>query len=252
MILGRDLLVAVMFLTRLPVRSSAPWRDDDLASSVIMFPIVGALVGLVGAGVYAVSTVVGLPPLLAASITFAVLIAITGALHEDGLADVADGFGGGRTKEDKLRIMRDSRLGSYGVLALGLSLIFRITALAALAHPSTVAVALIVTGALSRAFMLIAMTVMSQARQDGLAAKTGRPHPGRAVSAAIIAVLIACVCLPWLEAFIVIAMSCLSSCFLLLLAQRQIGGITGDVLGALQQTAEISGLITLVAMMNIS
>ena len=252
MTLGRDLLVAVMFLTRLPLRSSSPWQDGDLASSVIMFPIVGGLLGLLGGGVYLTSSAIGLPPFLSASITLAVLIAVTGALHEDGLGDVADGFGGGRTKDDKLRIMRDSRLGSYGVLALGLSLIFRITALAALTHPSTVAAALIATGALSRAAMPIAMTVMSQARQDGLAAKTGRPHPGRAVAAAIIAVLIAGVCLPWPEAFIVIAISSLGACLCLLLARQQIGGITGDVLGALQQTSEIAGLIVFVAMMSSS
>lgn len=250
MTLGRDLLVAVMFLTRLPVRSSAPWKDDDLASSVTMFPIVGALVGLLSAGVYALSVAIGLPPFLSASIAFSALIALTGALHEDGLADIADGFGGGKTKDDKLRIMRDSRLGSYGVLALGLSLLLRIGALTALAHPSIAAAALIVTGATSRAAMPIAMTIMSQARREGLASMAGRPHGGRAGSAAMIAMLIAFFCLPFSHAFAVVIVAGLGAYVFLWLAQSQIGGITGDVLGALQQIVEISGLIALVALTN--
>jgi len=248
--LGRDLLVAVMFLTRLPARSSTPWEDGDLASSVIMFPIIGSLVGLLSAGVYAFLFALGLPPFLSASIALSALIAVTGALHEDGLADIADGFGGGKTRDDKLRIMRDSTLGSYGVLSLGLSLLMRVGALAALAHPSIVAIALIVTGALSRAALPIAMTIMNQARTDGLASKAGQPHPGRAGSAAVIAILIAFFCLPFSHAFTVTFVSSLCACVFLLLAQRQVGGITGDVLGALQQIVEISGLIALVALAN--
>lgn len=248
MTLGRDLVVASMFLTRLPIRSSAPWRDDDLASSVIMFPIVGALIGLMGAAVYTLSSALGLPPYLAATITTAVLILTTGALHEDGLADIADGFGGGQTREDKLRIMRDSALGSYGTLALILGLILRIGALSALVHPSIAATALITTSALSRASMPIAMMIMNQARKEGLAAKTGSPHPGRAGVAALIAILIVFLCLSWIQAFIMVVVAGMGSGLLLLVAQRQIGGITGDVLGALQQTVEIAALLALVAL----
>lgn len=250
MTLGRDLVVASMFLTRLPIRSSAPWRDDDLASSVIMFPIVGALLGLIGAVFYTLSSALGLPPYLAATITTAVLILTTGALHEDGLADIADGFGGGRTREDKLRIMRDSALGSYGTLALILGLILRIGALSVLAHPSIVATALITTSALSRASMPIAMMIMSQARKEGLAAKAGSPHPGRAGVAALIATLIIFLCLPLAHAAAMLVIAIICSSLLLLLARCQIGGITGDVLGALQQTVEIAGLLALVALTN--
>lgn len=248
MTIRRDLVVAFMFLTRLPVRSSMPWRDDDLGGSVIMFPIVGAVIGALGALAYALSIAIGLPPFLAASITLAVLMAITGALHEDGLADIADGFGGGRTRDDKLRIMRDSRLGSYGTLALGLGSLLRIGAIAALASPLAVLAALVATSALSRAMMPMAMTFMDQARQDGLAAKVGRPHPGRAATALVTAALVALLCLAWHHALAIIIAACLGSSFLLFLAQRQIGGITGDVLGALQQAAEIAGLLTLVAL----
>jgi adenosylcobinamide-GDP ribazoletransferase len=245
---GRDLLVASMFLTRLPIRSATPWRDDDLTSSVVMFPVIGGFIGLFGAAVYAGATALNLPSFLAASLTLAALIAITGALHEDGLADIADGFGGGRTRDDKLRIMRDSRLGSYGALALGLGLLLRIGALAALAEPAVVASALIATGALSRAVMPIAMVGMARARSDGLAVRAGRPHPGRAGAAFLIAILLAGLCLAWPQALIVLLAVSLAAGLLLLLAQRQIGGLTGDVIGALQQTAEITGLLALVAL----
>ena len=243
-----NLTIATIFLTRLPIRSSSPWKEDDLAGSVIMFPLVGVLVGGLGASAYAASITLGLPPFLAASIAIATLIITTGALHEDGLADIADGFGGGRTKETKLRIMHDSRLGSYGTLALVLGLTFRIGALSALADPWIVGMALITTGALSRSAMPAAMSLMKQARSDGLSASVGRPHPGRSIGALIIALAVACLCLPWPQALgIGIAIGLVSGA-LLLLAQKQIGGITGDVLGALQQSTEIVGLLALVAM----
>ena len=250
MTLGRDLTVALMFLTRLPIRSSRPWKDDDLASSIIMFPVVGALLGLTGAGTFALSAALGFPSFLAASVTLCVLILLTGALHEDGLADMADGFGGGRTRDDKLRIMRDSKLGSYGALALILGLMLRVGALTSLANPWNVAAALIAASTLSRAAMPIAMTIMDQARKEGLAANAGRPHPGRAGLGLIIAILIAKLGLPWLHVVIVVVIACLGSALVLILARRQIGGITGDVLGALQQIIEIMGLLTLVSLVQ--
>ena len=103
------------------------------------YPVIGALIGLCGALVYAAGTAAGLTSMLAALLTLGVQIALTGALHEDGLADVADGFGGGRDKMAKLAIMRDSRVGSYGVLALIFSVGLRWSALVALADPLAVA-----------------------------------------------------------------------------------------------------------------
>lgn len=250
--LRHDLAIALIFLTRLPVRTSAPWKKDDLAGSVVMFPLVGMVVGTIGATIYASSNALGLPPFLAASITLALLIVVTGALHEDGLADIADGFGGGETKEDKLRIMRDSRLGSYGTLALALGLVLRIGALAALADPWIVGSALIATSTLSRATMPPAMTFMPQARDNGLAAKAGRPHPGRSTAAILLALAIACICLSLGQVVAVLMATALCSGLLLCIAQRQIGGITGDVMGALQQSTEIIGLLALVAATNAS
>lgn len=244
----RDLMVAFMFLTRLPIRTSVPWQQDDLAASVLMFPVVGAAVGLIGALAYALASSLGLPPYLAATITLTALVLITGALHEDGIADVADGFGGGNTKADKLTIMRDSRLGSYGALALVLALIARLGCLTALASPWTVAAALVAASTISRAAMPIAMVAMAQAREDGLAAKAGRPHSGRIAAAVVIALLIASLCLPWEQMVTAFGTATLVGGLLLILANRQIGGITGDVLGALQQVTEIAWLLTMVSL----
>ena len=135
--------------------------------------MVGALIGLAGAIAYALAVWLGLPPWPAAVLALATTIWLTGALHEDGLADVADGFGGGRTREDKLAIMRDPRIGSYGALALVLAVLARAGAMAALAEPAAVAAALVAAGAASRAALPAVMAALPQARPDGLAAKGG-------------------------------------------------------------------------------
>ncbi|MGH6905574.1 MAG: adenosylcobinamide-GDP ribazoletransferase, partial [Geminicoccaceae bacterium] len=132
----RDCKVALAFLTRLPVREEPPWPAADLAASAPMFPVVGALIGLAGAIAYALATWLGLPPWPAAVGALATTIWLTGALHEDGFADVADGFGGGGTREAKLAIMRDPRIGSYGALALVLAVLARAGAVAGLGEPA--------------------------------------------------------------------------------------------------------------------
>jgi cobalamin synthase len=113
-----ELTAAAIFLTRLPIRFDGDMPADLHGRALGWYPAIGALIGLGGALVYAAGTTAGLTSMVAALLTLGVQIAVTGALHEDGLADVADGFGGGRDKIAKLAIMRDSRLGSYGVLAL--------------------------------------------------------------------------------------------------------------------------------------
>ena len=193
--LVHDCKVALAFLTRLPVAPEPTAAGSRLGASVVMFPVVGALIGLLGGGGYALAFWLGLPPLPAATVALATTIWLTGALHEDGLADVADGFGGGRTREDKLRIMRDPRIGSYGALALVLGLLARAGALAALAAPRHVMAALVAAGAVSRAALAAVMTTLPLARADGLAAGAGRPHPLRAAAAVLVAALIAVVLL---------------------------------------------------------
>lgn len=146
-----DLRMAASFVTILPVASSKSAADGAIARSTWALPVAGLMVGLAGALVYKVSSRFGLTPNLAALLTLAATALITGALHEDGLADTADGLGGGRTRERKLEIMRDSRIGTYGVCALILSFGLRWSALAAIANPWAVALALCAAHTAARA-----------------------------------------------------------------------------------------------------
>src|SRR5215468_917668 len=120
-----DVKISILFCTRLPIHNSAAIESRDVGRASWAFPIAGALVGGAGALVYAVALGGQIPPVIAAALALATTLVVTGCLHEDGLADTLDGFGGGRHREHKLEIMQDSPLGTYGVCALVMSLILR-------------------------------------------------------------------------------------------------------------------------------
>jgi adenosylcobinamide-GDP ribazoletransferase len=164
-----------MFLTRLrlPMRESAGMPALKRASR--MFAVVGLFVGLAGGIVYAIAIELGFASWLAATLAVGSTILLTGGLHEDGLADTADGFAGGGTRDEKLAIMRDSRIGSFGTLALIFSVLFRVAALASLTDIGIVMAALIAGHAASRAAMTAVMHALPNARSDGLSAGVGRP-----------------------------------------------------------------------------
>jgi adenosylcobinamide-GDP ribazoletransferase len=180
-------------------------------------------------------------------------VVATGALHEDGLADVADGFGGGATRERRLEIMRDSRIGAYGGAALVLALALRIGALATLLDRlgPPAATALVLAASLSRVAALLPMALLPPARADGLSAGVGRP--GRASLAVAsgtglaLAGLAVPLGLPWHGVALMVALAGLAALALTRLARGKIGGQTGDVIGACQQAAEIAALVGLVA-----
>ncbi len=146
-----QLQLATSFLTRMPIRDRSALSDDPaevdptdhasepavLADAMWLFPLVGFGVGGVGAITLGLLTWLDIPATVAATLAVGAMIWLTGALHEDGLADIADGFGGGEDKDSKLRIMRDSRVGTYGIVAVAILLIAKIAALAALADWST-------------------------------------------------------------------------------------------------------------------
>lgn len=213
-------------------------------------PLAGAIIGGVGAGVVLIAMILRLPNLVAAACAVGALVLATGALHEDGLADVADGFGGGATREQKLSIMRDSRLGAYGALALCLSVLLRVVALGAALDRGTfyAASAIIAAAALSRAVGLIPLVKLLPARSDGAGSSAATPSPSAMRSALYIGGAIAL--LPALAGATisqtVVAEMAAAACALGVskLAERQIGGYTGDVLGATQQVAEIAVLVT--------
>jgi len=228
-----DLALAFTVLTRLPLGRLAPadW-DGRLGRSVWAYPLVGAVVGAIGAGAYWASRRVGFPVSLGAVCALAAGLLATGALHEDGLADTADGFGGGTGPARKLEIMRDSRIGTYGALALILSLGARGTAIAAIAQPGAVAAALVGAGALGRGGLGVVILAAQPARADGLAAGLRASSRTRAVVGIGLSTAIA---LPVLPPGLACgaAMAALGTAWgMSWLARRQIGGYTGDVLGA--------------------
>jgi adenosylcobinamide-GDP ribazoletransferase len=242
---ARDVGDALRFFTRAPLvePARAPLDINRIAWAA---PVAGLAVGLVGGLVLALTGRLGLPPLIRAGLATAALIVATGALHEDGLADAADGFGGGATRADKLEIMRDSRIGVYGALALALSLILRVGALAAALDGGSwrAAAALILIAALSRAGALTPLALLPPARADGAGASAGRLD-ATALAAAwgsglIIALTLGLAALGITHALVAALASGAGSLAIVLLAQRQIGGQTGDVAGAAQQCAEIA------------
>ncbi len=240
-----DLRIAASFVTIVPVASSKPAGDGAVARATWALPLAGLLVGLAGAAAYAVASKWGLTPATAALLALATTVLITGALHEDGLADTADGLGGGRTRERKLEIMRDSRIGTYGACALLLSLGLRWSALAAIANPWAVMLALCAAHAAARAGVPAFMSLVPPARPDGLSASAGSP-PGRSVAIAFaLGTLGLVLALGPGKALVGLIVLSLAGLMLARLAIRQIGGQTGDILGTFEQTGEI--LILLVA-----
>ncbi len=265
----QDLVNALRFLTRIPLphahASARPGFPDEaedaadtaeevgdapalkpLGRTVRAFPLVGALLGIIAGLAFAIATGLGLPDLVAGVIAVALLALATGALHEDGLADMADGFGGGHNVEKKLAIMRDSRIGAYGVIALVLVLAAKVGALADLSDIGVVMSALICAAATSRAAMPAMMRWMDPARSDGLGAGAGRPAGEHVWTGIIIAAILCVLLLTW-SGLVALLIAALGAMAVGVLARRQIGGYTGDVLGATQQISELIFLLTLAA-----
>src|SRR5450631_1119418 len=168
-----DLKIGMLFSTRFPLSHATPIGGADIARASWALPVIGALIGLVGAAVFWIAFRFDLPPLVDAGLAVAATLAATGCLHEDGLADTFDGFGG-RGRERKLEIMRDSRIGTYGACALAMSLLLRVGALASLAAPGPVTLALIAAHSGARALLPLFLALVPPARPDGLSADAGR------------------------------------------------------------------------------
>lgn len=245
-----DIVACIGFYTRLPV-AQAGGDGRTFAQTQWAAPVAGALVGLWVGVVAWLALALGLPAPLAAAFALGAGIAATGALHEDGLADTVDGFGGGKDRDGKLAIMRDSRIGSYGVLALGLSLIARWAALAALAAVSPMAAlaAAVAAHAASRAALPALMSGLPSARPDGLSAGIGRIDDATARIAAALGFVFL---LPGGIGFALVAAVLVAGLAFLVarLALAQVGGQTGDVLGAAQQAGEIAVLAAAAAILT--
>jgi adenosylcobinamide-GDP ribazoletransferase len=228
--------VAVQFLTRIPVR--VRFETGDLRRAAGAFPAVGALVAAIGIGVrWAVDPMLGAA--LATVVALASMIAVTGAFHEDGFADAADGLWGGDTPEERLRIMRDSRLGTYGTVALVLLLATKLLALTPMsvgAFASTVVPAMV----LGRASSLALMRVLPPA-PDSLATLAGAPTAaGWAVAGVTCALSLAGF---GLRAWLPVAAAAVATLASIWLVRRKVGGVNGDQLGAANQLVEVSVLL---------
>jgi adenosylcobinamide-GDP ribazoletransferase len=233
-----DFKTAVAFLTRLPM----PHPDGAIPANFVRAHRMFAVVGLLCLGLRSV----GVPDLAAAALALGGSAILTGALHEDGLADVADGFGGGRTLESKLEIMRDSRLGTYGAMILLVSFAAKLSALAAIPDGHVIP-SLIAAHALGRGVLPAMSLNLPYARKDGLARNAGQPDAATATIAGGLALLIALLSLSWSNALFAAMLAGLSGLAIAWLALRQIGGQTGDVLGGAEQVAETAILVLLAA-----
>lgn len=256
-ILASETLLALRFYSRLPVPSFAfegdPHRAPDFRTLPRILPFAGAIITVPALFVAWIAALIDLSSFTLALLVVASLVIVTGAMAEDGFADVADGFFGGHTAERRLEIMADSRVGAFGVVALILALGVKASSLATLFdHHGVIALsaAILVSGALSRVAGILPLVFLPPVRPGGRSASVGRPS--------VVVTTIAIVTVLSLGALILffggipprgisagLLLGFASVFPMLVLAQSKIGGQTGDVAGATQQVAEIVFLIAL-------
>jgi adenosylcobinamide-GDP ribazoletransferase len=242
----RPFLFAVQFLTRIPLAARDAPSAWDLRWAAAWYPVVGLLIGVGAAAVYTASTAL-LPSSASIVVVLLFLVMVTGALHEDGLADCADGFAGARERDRVLEIMRDSRIGTFGALAVVFAVLLKFTLLTSLGERDVVRV-LIIAPVVGRWLVLPLAMVMRPARPDGRGSAFAQ-HVGAAqmLVSAIPAVITGGALFQM--SFITLAAGATSVVALFgWYCHRRIGGITGDCLGAAIQLAEITTYLALVAL----
>lgn len=242
-----DIGVALALLTRIPLPGSPDYARGS--SAAWAYPLVGLAVASIAAGLGAFCAYAGLALPFCALITLAFLVIMTGALHEDGLADTADGLWGGWDREKRLSIMKDSHIGTYGVIAVFLSLSWRYAAILMLFEGSAAAgfAAILAAAILSRAPMPVLMAVLPHARSTGLSHRVGTVPRITATLAVALAGLLAGALVGAVAALAAVLCIALVTALVARVARQKIGGQTGDILGASQQLAEMAALAVLVA-----
>jgi adenosylcobinamide-GDP ribazoletransferase len=242
-------LLAVQFLTRLPVPASAGFTPERLTAATRFYPLVGALIGGLVAGVYALALLLW-PPMVAVLLSIAAGLALTGAFHEDGLADMFDGVGGGLTRERALEIMKDSRIGTYGAAALILALALKAAALAAM-PPLAVILALVAGHGLSRFSAVLVIATSSYVRDHGTAKPVAEGVSRQSLLIATASALVLLLALAWglgiSPALLGLAGLALGHWGMRRVFERKLGGYTGDCLGAVQQGSELGFYLGLLA-----
>ncbi|MEO9682420.1 MAG: adenosylcobinamide-GDP ribazoletransferase [Tateyamaria sp.] len=235
-----DLPVAFVLLTRLPLPPLPHSAFKQGARAVWAYPLVGLGLGLIVSGLTWLAAL-ALPSVIVAGLVLGALVMLTGAMHEDGFADTADGLWGGNDAARRLEIMKDSRIGAYGVLALLLAMGLRWQGLVDVTWGGLIT-ALVV----SRAMMVPLMRALSHARDNGLAHSVGRPEMGDVSLALGIAAVLA-VLFSGATGIIALIIAAAVTVGMGALAKTKIGGQTGDILGATQIATEIAVLLVLVA-----
>lgn len=232
-----DLVGGIGLLTRIPLPLNAAPRPDACWG----WPLVGLVVAGIAAAVGGAAMALGVPAGPAAALVLVAQALLTGGLHEDGLADTADGLFGGRDKARRLEIMKDSRIGSYGTLALLLVTLLRWSALAVVLAQGHWG-AVLAAGAISRVPMAALMAGLPNARGTGLSAMVGQPSQGAAYAAGGLAMVLALGLAGW-PAVPMALLAGAAAWALGAYARAKIGGQTGDILGASQQLAEAAVLL---------
>jgi adenosylcobinamide-GDP ribazoletransferase len=241
-----DVAAALGLLTRLPVRVDPASAMARGARAAWAWPVAGLVVGIIAASAGALSLWFGLGPGLTACIVIAAQVIVTGAMHEDGLADSADGLWGGWTVDRRLEIMKDSRIGTYGVVALSLSLLMRWVALSTLIGIDQLWMPVLLGAVVSRVPMLALMVWLPAARTGGLSQGVGRP-PVQTLWLALGCAAVTGMVLAGSSAIPAAIVAGIITLIWGLIARAKIGGQTGDILGASQQLTEIAVLCVLVS-----
>jgi adenosylcobinamide-GDP ribazoletransferase len=242
-------LAAVMFLTRLPVGRFHEFREEDVAPSTIYFPIVGALIGL--AGGLALLTSAALPAFVAVLVSMLVTVSITGGLHEDGLADSADGLIGGQDSQRRLEIMKDSRIGAYGALALWFSLTAKLFLVQSLLAVNLVMAveAMVIGHCLGRTATVALLTCLSYARIEySKSSGFGNKVTFRQLVPVLGFAIILSLLLLGLQGVFCLTAGIVVTFVCGLYFKDKIGGITGDCLGAANQLVELSAYLSLLTL----
>lgn len=243
--------VALQFFTRLPIPRWVGFDPAWLQQSSRYFPAVGWVVGLLTGLVYVLGVLMWPQP-VAVLVSMAVGVYLTGAFHEDGFADLCDGFGGGLTKERVLEIMQDSRLGSYGVIGIVLLLATKGAALASL-PPGTVVLALLTAHPVSRLAAVSLIRRLEYVRGEGKAKPLAQSLSGQDYAVAWVTTLLPLLllwwssALPWKALFFAVLAAFAVAWWMARLFVRRIGGYTGDCLGAVQQLAEVVCYLVIMA-----
>jgi adenosylcobinamide-GDP ribazoletransferase len=247
----RLFFVALQFFTRLPVPSWVGYAPEWLEHASRYLPAVGLVVGGITAGVYAAAALIWPQPVAVLLSTIAGIY-LTGAFHEDGFADMCDGFGGGYTRERVLEIMKDSRIGAYGAIGIAMLLALKCTALATLPD-AAVAAALLLAHVCSRLVPAAMIWRLQYVKDEGKAKPLARHMSGGEFAIACGFAIVTAACLgyaEWLGWAGIAAGLMVAVVAGLLMARmflRRLGGYTGDCLGAAQQVSEVAIYLGLLA-----